>query len=235
MPQGVEVWTDDGLYKVLDDNLRQYFLRASSSQATATNDVTQFGASKLVVSYTGGANSKPLCAPQLSGASFMLLTTERVSNTWTWTFVSTAAVSTSVPYLVFDIASGAGVNYGLEAWNAAGELTFASYEKPLRIRTLGIGTMSGFPFSATITGDSGRVYVGITGRFSGFVEIGLGSVFDKEALRGYGLFVSSGTTSIALSGLLHSRGPDEDPGTLTAADEEFFGEYQVALVDVTNF
>lgn len=231
MPQGVEIFADSG-YRLLDSNLRNLFLRVKSSAVTQTNNVTQFGASKLVITYTGPTGGMPL--PAVGGSTYvMLLTTQVSGTTWTWTYVTEGAVGTTIPYYIFDIPpSGSSLNFGLEAYDASGNITFVSVEKPLRIRHVAVGNMGSQFYGGIVNLDSGRVYAPIQGRFAALVIVGLGSEFNTEALHGYGISTRGATGAYGAKAFKHSQSLD---GNYDSSHEVRNDSYELLIADVTNY
>lgn len=232
MTEGVEIFTDTGEV-ILDHNLKNLFVRAQGTETSVTNTASQFGGSMVDISYTGSASSLPLCAPYLTTTGVMLWQTNRVGNTWTWTYIVDGAVGTDVDYYIFDQPPASIPAAGLEVYNAAGALTFASYAKPLRIYSVEYDTIVGLGYANSWSYIAGRKYAPIIGRFATAKVVGLGSGgFGTQAMHAYGVMLRGGITSILAYGFNHSTGIN---GTYTSADEEFEGDYQMLAVDLTDY
>jgi len=144
MPAGVEIINDNGTI-LIDSNDPSLCLRV---KATVTSD-----ASKLAT-YTLSAVEFPTLAVRSTAGWVALKSEARSGGGITWT-LRTQYASQSVTLYVFDRASATGLgSYGVQIFDAAGKLTFATQHKPGRVAGRQIG-------NGTWTGASGKTYAAI--------------------------------------------------------------------------
>ena len=233
MPAGLEILNDDGAY-VLDHNIKNLFLSDSGTETSVADTETQLGTSMVTIT-ASGENPLPFIYSTATDG-WMLWQTSKVGSTWTWTFVSDAAVGTDVDYWIFDNAPASVPGAGLEVYDAAGDLTFASWAYPVKIVDVRNGDMGqSIAWADAGSYTAGRKYAFCPSKFAGFTKIGLGTIFGKEAMRGYGAVWRGTTSGIVGTTFQHSQGTDQDPGVLDPADESLYDEYGVIVADVYGY
>lgn len=226
MAFGIKVYNDFGSV-LIDDQAPVYGVTAEGS-ATTVSPTTQLGTSNFTVTYNGSAESAPIVAISPSALS-SIIGANRSSNTWTWTFNSALSIGASAPWWVFDRPDPPAEDFGIRILNAAGDVTYFTAQKPLRIRDV-IQYDGDAP--GGLTYDSGRTYAG------GYVT-GLGKR-DRVA-SGPGLFTErvfsvgvrdTGAGTFQVAHHKHSQGsPAPAPGAGTLA----LWDGAILILDITDF
>lgn len=167
MTVGVEFYNGAGNL-LLTNLIKNPMVRAAGSTATVTNDL--FGAgggSKLEVAYTNAsAGSHPLffVNGDVTGFSAGMV---KVSNTFTFRWWISAAVGTSVPWVIFDEMINTYGNIGIEIYADAAGLPMIfgmnTAVEPLRVEdVIDQTTTTGHTY-----GSSGRTYAMGQGNYAG--------------------------------------------------------------------
>ncbi|MFD0848209.1 hypothetical protein [Sphingosinicella xenopeptidilytica] len=226
MAFGIKVWNDYGSV-LIDDQAPVYGVVAEGS-ATTVSPTTQIGASSFSISYTGSADSAPIVAIRPSLLS-SIIGASRSSNTWTWTFNSALSIGATVPWWVFDRPDPPAEDYGIKIFDAAGNVTYYTAQKPLRIRDV-IEYDGDAP--GGLTYDTGRLYAG------GFIT-GCGQ--SNRIASGPGLFTlrvfslgvrDTGAGTIQVAHHQHSQG---SPAPAPGAGVVDLWEGALLVLDVTDF
>lgn len=152
---GFQSFTADGALQ-FDANLTSYGYRQKGS-ATAQK-VIYSNAPYMEVAVTVAAATYPLVFIRGERPVHLLYVTQSGGN-WTFRYLTTDSFSDntssfSFDYYVFDRMATGGT-YGLELYNAAGQLTFTSNQPPLRLLYVGTAPSGGGTIS--IPAMTGRV------------------------------------------------------------------------------
>lgn len=226
MAAGFQCWTDSGFIQITE-GVANPVLVQSGSVTTVTNTIpgAPLIASVATISYTAASSDHhPLCAVRPNGPA-VLLGVSRSGLVWTWTYLSTEAVGSSLAYWIFDLKTDVPASGLFEIYNAAGQRVFSAAQKPLRIRDVITGTMgSTLAWTNTSTYDSGRTYAAMPARWS---EQAVYRALPDETSQ-LALGVSGATNGITRSAveLVRTTG-DSTPSPFTATE--------VIVIDVTHY
>jgi hypothetical protein len=230
MPAGLTIWNDGGTVQITDSLVNPVLIQKGTI-TTVTN--TQAGApsaaSMASFSYTRPNSStypmlaiRPSGLTGLTGIGFVENGTP-TSLTWVWDFLSTQAVGTTIDYWLFDLKPTPTSSKLFEIYDTAGNLAFSLAEKPMRIRSVLTGTLSG-PGTTTTTYDTGRTYASLLTRWTERLLYRALPNNTQQFLLG----VAGATNGVQVGSFLLVATPGDSTPTL-------FGDYQVVVMDVTNY
>lgn len=216
MPVGFENFNDSGSMQ-LSANLRNPVLRASGTHTTV--------AGTQIISYTRAASGdSPLLAVAPASGSLRYMGTNFSGLTQNWHFeYFNGAVGDSIPYYVFDKPPAPSGNFGIELYDAAGNLTYSIQNKPLRIVEAVSGAVPpGVALDKTYV--AGRQYAAIVSRPS--ANLIYRTLPNQTDFRG--LTVQKITDGIRLHNEVYANATGDSHTSV-------FGPYQVLITDVTNY
>lgn len=234
MTAGVEITNPSGTI-MLDNNLANMFLAQKTTHTPAAG-------ANLVVTYTGQAGSMPLCALSFTTASgtLALYSTVRVGNTWTWTFLSSLVSSITITAFVFDRQfSASGPGFGLQVFDAAGNMTYNSAINPMKISQIISGNLPGgqltTPTTQTLT--AGPTYAVVQCNYAGGIYIDtIPPARTTEALFSWAMGWGFNANVLRYTGIVQSSSSPPQPlGTYSSADERDYKPYTILLLDVTDY
>ena len=146
MPAGLQIYNDFGTILIADTN-PNYTYKSKGSAATNAS-------SQLVLTVTDGV--QPVIAFR-STAPVMLKRSARSGTTFTFTIFSETP-GVTVDYWIFDVKGTPSTGYGLQVFNAAGQLMFDSSSKIALVAGDG-----NYPGTATVNTvlPAGRTYAAV--------------------------------------------------------------------------
>lgn len=133
MPVGMEIYDSAGILQASADML-SHFCKKTGSGTTVANTAGGNAASMATIALPAGMD-KPICA--VSCASTMAFAGLFSGNLYFW---CAGAIGTAFNYYLYDTLEGvATANFGLELYDAAGNITFSSSYRPIEILGLNPG------------------------------------------------------------------------------------------------
>lgn len=157
MPAGLEVSNTSGVKMVTQDFKNYHLIETGTFVIPAGGSYT----------FTRTGRTLPILAIRSTafvGSSNQTLSGGSLSRTFS---VPMGSGAVTVTFWLFDVLASSPANFGLEVYNAVGELTYASGSAPLRV--VGAVNMTGF----TTTGGTyaaGRTYASVQ-TFTGFSQL----------------------------------------------------------------
>lgn len=228
MTAGLQIINSGGTYQI-DENYRNYQILSTGSGSTSST----YSADGITYKYTDIVVSSGV-APMLGVKSTSFMVVIGVSKSGdTWTFRVACETTQSFTYFVFDLVSTTPGNFGLEVYDAAGDLVFYSGNKPLRI--VGIMDINDFElFEGSYTYTSGRDYCIVT-VFNGFVSVPYG--FNKETgiWDGASFFYTGTNTVDNVCSIELGNIPLGDVAGASSSGGEIGTLGKALVIDVTDF
>ena len=217
MPAGLQVFNDDNVLQI-DEGTRNYELKQSGSGTCNTSE-SSGGRTRYYTTIAVTSSVAPMMALGNCANNVCLYRVSVSGSTWTFVIVSDTNGAT-FDYWVFDVAASSPATFGLEVYTAAGDLSFHSVLKPLRIVGVGGGT---YP--------SGRTYAVIM-TSNGFYE----SVIDLEfGPNPYQTLKTLAAVQVASNVVTESGFIFESFLSPTGTPGEYTSPVQFVVVDVTHF
>lgn len=143
MPEGIQVINDSGILQI-DSTYRNLCLKTAGVAVTSTLS-TEIPASYIDVSISNSV--APLLGFTATTEGVTCTVISVVGSTVVFRIFSQGAVGTSIPYYVFDVPDGTGSNFGMQVYNASGQLCFDAAKKYMRI----LDFYHHIPYPTTVT------------------------------------------------------------------------------------
>lgn len=238
MPTGLAIYNDHNTL-MLSHNIQNPTLLAKGTVTTVTRTSNPETTSKATISFAGSSSDFVLCAFRPPNASMFVLSNfyDSDSGNWVWNLNGDEAVGVSIPYWIFGIDTLVqSEDYGLEIYDASGNLMFHNQTKPLRLTDV-ITSDNG-----SYTYDSGRTYAAVIGRYCGslYWEEGARNPVSGDIEEGFyslnaaAVGVKGITNGIELGGIL-LQDPDFGTDTPDYSQERYWSTGGFMIVDVTGY
>lgn len=229
MPAGITIWNDSNTVQITDTRSNPVLVQ-KGTMTTVTNTVSgaPLATSMASLTYTrASSDTYPMLAIRPSGLTGLrgigfAGTGLPSSLTWTWELLSTQAVGTAIDYWLFDLKLPLTSSQLLEIYDTSGNITFSLAEKPMRVRSVNTGTLGAI--TSTVTFDSGRTYAMMLTRWT-------------ERLLYRAINNTTQVFALGVAGATNGMQIGSVPLSVVSGDATptAFGDYQIVVMDVTNY
>lgn len=224
MPAGITIWNDSNAVQITDARPNPVLIQKGAI-TTTTNTISgaPLATSMATFSYTRpSTDSYPIMAIRPSDFTALIGVGPPSSLSWSWIFLSTQAVGTTIDYWLFDAKSVLTSSQLFEIYDTSGNITFSLAEKPMRIRSVNTGTFGAI--ATTFTFDAGRTYATMLTRWT---ERLLYRAINNTTQQ-FGFGVAGVTSGVRYGSVPFSTVSGDTTPTI-------FGAYQMVVIDVTGY
>lgn len=153
---GLQVFADNGLFQI-DGSYRNYTLK---QKVQATVFMQQSGRLQIPVVQVSAPAAGCIVAVRAYTFDIGIVSSTVANGMRTWLYHANTAAGTIIDFFIYDKPVLAGENYGLEVYNAAGQLVFTSTANYMKVKGFWItGYTQHGPYPPGMTVDSNTAIV----------------------------------------------------------------------------
>lgn len=233
MPHGLEVYNDSYTLQLYDRKPLLVF-KSKGTHSTTTNPSPAPLGSRSRLDIPNVTQSCLVALRPQGMASFCVFQHVYSGTTMSLHLFCDTTGTQQVDWYAFDVPSASGQNYGLEVYDASGNLTYQSFAYPMNVTSITVANTSILDTDILTIADGGRTIAVIQGCLAGYRWWAPGADGDinKYWQQAYWSAVRLGTGSLVIG----NRLMDRDTGTIvtTPGPSTLYNPRNYMVVDVTG-